>query len=183
MTITRSIIAISRSKIFAFVLFVVSTYAGIHIISHLDSRNAIIGDKIHSVFSVIAIRENGSAAFEFVRLSELETFRDENPRASFRLPKRDGEVTDGESTIRSYLVLEEGGGEQLIEAMEKSDDYTSWSVYRSTNSTVVPVRSRILHVAYMFRSAAMSLMLVIFVQLVGKCLDVWSRRGSSDRVK
>ena len=88
---------------------------------------------------------------ELARLRAVARSSGAAPVDSFLVSGTDARITEGQSDFR-YEVLEDSGGEQLIEVVESfhDGDNTIWSRYRATREDVTPVSSRMMYFGYLF---------------------------------
>jgi hypothetical protein len=141
---------------------------GTQLVAKLDEREVLKGDEVHSLFKIVKEPGENGKSFYAVNLSELSDVRD---IASFRMSKPRGSIDSGNADI-SYKVIKEMGSGQLIEVVETyhDGDNTIWSRYRATETSVIPVSSRMFYFGYLFGAFPYGLGFALIIYLIGRFL-------------
>jgi len=159
-------------------------FFGADIALKLDERFVENGDELHSLATMVYEYKDGDQAFGYGRLSRLDR-KDENSyprqpdlRVSFLMSEKTGELKNGYTKV-SYRVIEDRGGEQVVEVDWADDDYSSWSRYRATESTVEPIWSSMFGFGTFFVGMGyISLPFALVVYLIGLVMK-WALRRAS----
>ena len=149
----------------------VGTMVGIPIVSWIDSRIVEKGDKVHSLFSVVAETKKDRERIRILSLSQIEEVQNSLEPVSFLMSKQEGNFITDRSEY-TYEVLEEKDDQQIIEVIEKySDgDNTIWSNYRATENNIFPIKSRMFYFGYMFNAIFIGIVFCIVMYILGKIL-------------
>jgi len=178
---TRKQVAITSMKVLAFVLgsawfFPVSCsstlFAGIHVISHIDTREVARGEAVHPHFWVVTEPGENGQRFRTVTLTSLRWIREKGVDCGFwfLMPKSFDAIDFGRSTHVSYRVLDSQSSAQEIEVEYKDGDGTYWSRYRATRDEVTPLTSRRISFDYMFGALPFAVGVGCGTRVVGRYL-------------
>jgi len=149
--------------------FAAGVFLGTKIISKLDEREALEGQKVHSPFTIVAEPGVNGKPFRRIRLSELPRFEERAGGISYLMSNPSGRISTETSRI-SYRVVEESPSDQVIEVVEEYDDgdNTILSRYRATHSTVSPISSRMFYFGYMFQAIPYAFGIALFLYVMGR---------------
>ena len=141
-------------------------FMGTQIIAKLDEREASKGEEMHSLFSVIIEPGKNGRLFRPIGLSELTEFEN---NTSFLMSRPTGSE-DYEDSNFSYQVIKDTGQEQVIEVVERyhDGDNTIWSRYKATQTSVMPLSSKMLYFGYMFSAVPYSFGFALFLYAFGR---------------
>lgn len=163
--------AILGSLLFFPVSCSTAVFVGTHVIAKLDERDVRKGDKVHALFSVMMESKENDAPLRVVGLDDLPDMMKSRETISFLLSKPSGGLDSGNSHF-SYQVLNDLGGEQLIEVVEsrQGGDNTIWSRYRAARSSITPEFSRMFYFGYMFQAIPYAFGIALLLYVTGRYL-------------
>lgn len=152
-------------------------FVGNQIVAAADARDVSKGDRVHSLFKVVAEPGENGASFRVLHWNEIQPYlaqagtRPAPAALSFRMSAASGAMHERDSKFE-YRVLEDSGSEQLIELVEAYDDgdNTIWSRYRATGNAIAPVSSRMFYFGYMFSAMVYAFIGALALHGIGRLL-------------
>jgi len=150
---------------------------GIKVVAKLDTREVARGDAVHPDFCFVAEPGVTGEPFQVVSFSRYSEFREAGGAYSFLMAKPGlaldmGPSTFSGATTYSYRVLDEAGGEQLIEVVQRDHDgdYSGWYRYKATKASITPVSSRVNHPGQMFAALPFAFGGALILYVIGRAL-------------
>ena len=152
--------------------------AGPSVISAIDAREVEKGEELHRLFKVVVTGGTAKGMDELeslmYHLNEVEGSIqvDSSEMPNFFLLSEPSGSFETESSIYTYLVIEDSGDEQLIELREeyKDGDNTICSKYRARRTSITPLATRMYYFGYMFNAVPYVFWGTLSLFIIGRLL-------------
>lgn len=170
-------------KIFLFIFFVIGSswfipvscttgvFSGMRILADMKARDMRQGEALYSNFYVLAKLPNNNEIYQVI-YSELDKFRAKNPKATFMLNSKMGEI-ENELGSWKFSVEESTANTQDIKVYFKGDNVSSESVYKASGFSVEPLFSKVMTPGHMFSAIPYAIALSVLLFFLGRTLYSW----------
>lgn len=170
MTISKILVAIICSVWFIPVSCSMGLYAGTHILSYSDSRDAQKGEQLHPLAYFVFKDSKDKDKFNYSLFKDLQQINVSSSGYSFVMEPNADSMKSGKYNSISYNVISAKDSEQIIETVFNDNDKTVWFTYRATLTDIEPISSKMMYFGYLFKAFPFALMFALLHFFGGRFL-------------